>query len=153
MIVTFRKAGRTCAWTALRPPRTVVPGPSMAAGGDLPHDLFTFVIEQELGIEHGFWGCVAAGATFKSLGRKRTRPGREVIARHETDLAAAEHHVNQIYGAWRGGQPTGLDAQLDSMLQRWQALADGEELRLEWAARGQVRSGSSRPRSTSGHLG
>jgi hypothetical protein len=153
MVVTFRKAGRTCAWTALRPPRTVVPGPSMAAGGDLPHDLFTFVIEHGLGIEHGFWGCVAAGATFRSLGRKRTRRGREVIARHETHLAAAEHRVNEIYGAWRRGQPTELDAQLDSMLQRWRALADGEELQLEWTGRRQVRSGSSRPRSTSGRPG
>ncbi|MEZ5227546.1 MAG: hypothetical protein R2710_12950 [Acidimicrobiales bacterium] len=61
MDVTFRRQGRTCGWTALRPPRTVVPGPSMAAGADLPHDLYTFVIEDALGIEHGFWGCVAEG--------------------------------------------------------------------------------------------
>ena len=32
----------------------------MAAGGDLPHDLYTFVIEDALDIEHGFWGCLAA---------------------------------------------------------------------------------------------
>lgn len=40
----------------------------MAAGGDLPHDLYTFVIEDALGIEYGFriWGCIAAGATFKN---------------------------------------------------------------------------------------
>src|SRR5690606_41112188 len=75
MRVTFHKRGRGCGWTALRPPRTVVPGPTMAAGGDLPHDLYTFVIEYALGIEHGFWGAVAAGATFRSLGRKRTPQG------------------------------------------------------------------------------
>jgi hypothetical protein len=61
MVVTFRRQGRGCSWTALRPPRTIVPGPTMAAGGDLPHDLYTFVIEDALGIEYGFWGCVAAG--------------------------------------------------------------------------------------------
>ena len=65
MEITFRKVGRGCAWTALRPPRTTVPGPTMAAGGDLPHDLYTFVIERALGMTHGFWGCVAEGATFR----------------------------------------------------------------------------------------
>ena len=91
MVVTFRRQGRGCSWTALRPPRTIVPGPTMAAGGDLPHDLYTFVIEDALGIEYGFWGCVAAGATFKTLGRKRTPQGKAVIARHPDDLDAAEH--------------------------------------------------------------
>jgi len=110
MIVTFRRVGRVCAWSALRPPRTVVPGPSMAAGGDLPHDLYTFVIEQALGIEHGFWGCVADGATFKTLGRKRTPQGREVISRHLRDLDESEFRVNDIYFAWKTGTPTPLDA-------------------------------------------
>src|SRR5690606_17079248 len=70
MEVRFTKSekGRTCSWEALRPPRTKVPGPAMAAGADLPHDLATFVIEEALGIERGFWGSVAEGATFRSLG-------------------------------------------------------------------------------------
>lgn len=132
MRVTFRRQGRTCAWTALRPPRTVVPGPSMAAGGDLPHDLYTFVIELALGIERGFWGCVAAGATFRTLGRKRTPQGKQVIVRHLADLDAAEARVNEIYFAWRAGEPTPLDDELDAMLARWRALPDGGELPLEW---------------------
>src|SRR5690606_8507445 len=108
MTVTFHKRGRTCGWTALRPPRTVVPGPTMAAGGDLPHDLYTFVIEDALGLAHGFWGCVADGATFKTLGRKRTPQGRAVIARHVDDLEAAEEKVNETFFAWRAGRPTDL---------------------------------------------
>ena len=46
--VRFKKGndGRTCSWVALRPPRTRVPGPTMAAGGDVPHDPATFVIEE-----------------------------------------------------------------------------------------------------------
>ncbi len=50
MQVTFTKLldGRACRWEAIRPPRTVVPGPTMAAGADVPHDLATFVIR-----EHG----------------------------------------------------------------------------------------------------
>jgi hypothetical protein len=132
MIVTFRRTGRGCSWTALRPPRTVVPGPTMAAGGDLPHDLYTFVIERALRLRNGFWGCVAAGATFRSLGRKRTPQGKAVIATHLGDLDDAERQVNQIYFAWKRGQPTPLDAELDEMLDRWRALEDGGELVLEW---------------------
>ena len=105
----------------------------MAAGGDVPHDLATFVIEQALGIEHGFWGCIAAGATFKTLGRKRTPQGKAVIAENLPELEAAEAQVNEIYFAWRDGRPTELDDELDGMLDRWRALDDGEELTVEWA--------------------
>ncbi len=132
MKVTFHKRGRGCGWTALRPPRTVVPGPTMAAGGDLPHDLSTFVIEDALDIERGFWGCVAVGATFKTLGRKQTPQGRAVIARHRDELDAAERRVNEIYFAWRAGEPTALDDELDTMLDRWRALPDGGDLDVEW---------------------
>ena len=150
MTVTFRRLGRWCGWTALRPPRTQVPGPTMAAGGDLPHDLYTFVIERALGIEHGFWGCVAAGATFKTLGRKRTPQGRAVIARHLVELDEAEARVNDVYFAWRAGRPTELDAELNAMLAEWQALPDGGELVVEWAPaprRPQARARRTTPRT------
>jgi hypothetical protein len=133
MTVTFHKRGRGCGWTASRPPRSIVPGPTMAAGGDLPHDLYTLVIEDALDIEHGFWGCVAAGATFKTLGRKRTPQGKAVIARHLDDLDAAEAQVNEIYFAWRSGKSTALDRELDAMLHRWRALPDGGDLAVEWS--------------------
>lgn len=107
----------------------------MAAGGDLPHDLYTFVIEDALGIAHGFWGCVAAGATFKTLGRKRTPQGKAIITRHREDLVAAETQVNQIYFAWRAGTLTPLDDQLNAMLDRWRQLPDGHELELTWPSR------------------
>lgn len=104
----------------------------MAAGGDLPHDLYTFVIEDALDIAHGFWGCIAAGATFKTLGRKRTPQGRAVIARYVDELDAAEERVNEIYFAWRAGRPTPLDQELGSMLDRWRAVPDGGDLVVEW---------------------
>jgi len=104
----------------------------MAAGGDLPHDLYTFVIEDALCLDHGFWGCIAAGATFKTLGRKRTPQGKAIITRHLDDLDDAEARVNGIYFAWRAGEPTPLDDALNSMLSQWRALADGEELMLRW---------------------
>lgn len=132
MTVTFHKRGRGCGWTALRPPRSVVPGPTMAAGGDLPHDLYTFVIERALAFEHGFWGCVAEGATFRTLGRKRTPQGKAVIARHLGDLDHAEQQVNEIYFAWRDSKPTELDSELDEMLDRWRSLHDGQDLVVDW---------------------
>jgi hypothetical protein len=132
MTVTFHRRGRACSWTALRPPRSVVPGPAMAAGADLPHDLYTFVIEDALDLEFGFWGCVAAGATFATLGRKRTPQGRAVIERHAKDLESAERSVNDIYFAWRDGRTTELDDELDSMLERWRSIPDGGDLELAW---------------------
>lgn len=132
MTVTFRRDRRTCSWVALRPPRSRVAGPAMAVGGDLPHDLYTFVIEAALGLEHGFWGCVADGATFSSFGRRPTAPGKAVIARHLGDLDAAEAQVNAVYFAWRRGEPTELDAELDAMLARWRAVPQGGELTLDW---------------------
>lgn len=132
MVVTFGRQGRTCGWTALRPPRSVVPGPSMASGADLPHDLATFVIEEALGIERGFWGCVAAGATFRSLGRKRTPQGKAVITKHLPDLDAAEVRVNDVFFAWRRGEPTPATEALDAMLERWRAVPDGGDLVVRW---------------------
>ena len=106
----------------------------MAAGGDVPHDLATFVIEAELGIERGFWGCVAAGATFKSLGRKRTEPGRSVIRRNVAELDAAEMLVNEAYFAWRRGEATSVGPALDAALDEWRALPEGGAMVKEWTS-------------------
>lgn len=106
----------------------------MAAGGDVPHDLATFVIEESLGFKHGFWGCVADGATFKSLGRKRTERGRAVIQRHLVELQRAETQVNEIYFAWRQGLPTPVDEVLNRTKAEWRGLPDGGSLVRQWAA-------------------
>lgn len=120
----------------------------MAPGGDLPHDLYTFVIENALDIEHGFWGCVAAGATFKTLGRKRTPQGKAVISRYLDELDAAESRVNEIYFAWRSGATTEFDDELDTMLNRWRSVPDGGNLVVEWPATRPTRR-ASRSRSAS----
>ena len=104
----------------------------MAAGGDLPHDLSTFAIEASLGIAFGFWGCVAAGARFRSLGRKRTEQGRAVIRRHRVELDEAEQRVNEVFFAWRRGEVTPAGEALDQALAEWRRLPDGGELVLEW---------------------
>ena len=120
MVVSFHRRGRCCSWTAVRPPRSVVPGPTMAAGGDLPHDLYTFVIEDALDLAHGFWGCVADGATFRTLGRKQPPQGRAVNARHLDDL--------------------------DAWLDRWRAVPDGGDLTVEWSTDRSPRARTARSR-------
>ena len=119
----------------------------MAAGNDLPHDLYTFVIEDGLDIEHGFWGCVATGATFKTLGRKLTPQGRAVIARYLDELDEAEARVNEIYFSWRAGRPTELVEELDSMLDRWRAVPEGGDLVVEWSIERPARRDRRRSRS------
>ena len=121
-----------CSWVALRQKRVRVPGPSMAAGADIPHDLATFVIEQTLGLRHGFWGCVSEGATFRSLSRKRTEPGKAVIQRHLSELNEAEVRVNDVYFTWRAGGATPVNERLDEMLAAWRKLGEYEELVVRW---------------------
>ena len=104
----------------------------MAAGADIPHDLATFVIEQALGIRHGFWGCVSEGATFRTLDRKRTERGKAVIKRHLAELDAAEGRVNDVYFEWRAGGVTPVNGALDEMLGRWRKLGEHEALVLRW---------------------
>lgn len=135
MRVTLRKLveQRLSTWEAVRGKRTRVPGSTMALGrGDLPHDLTQLIVEAVLGIEHGFWGCVAAGATFRSTGRKRTRPGRAVIAQHRHELDASEKMVGAHVRRWQSGLPTPAAAKLDEFSDLWRALPDRGALVVEW---------------------
>lgn len=135
MRVTFWKMveERRSTWEAVRGKRTCVPGTAMALGrGNLPHDLSQLVVEGVLGLEHGFWGCVAEGATFKSLGRKRTRPGMAIIASHRGDLAAAEQAAGEHLRRWEAGRPTPAGDKLTEVDVAWRALGDGEHLTIDW---------------------
>lgn len=133
--VTFTKLveKRVTTWTAVRGKRTVVPGSTMALGwGGMPHDLEQMVVEAVVGLEHGFWGSVAQGATFRSLGRKRTKPGRDVIRRNRIELDLSEHIVHDHVDRWRAGKATPCAAALTEFDRRWRALADGESLTVVW---------------------
>jgi hypothetical protein len=140
MKVMFAKSddGRLCSWRAELPKRRRFQGSTMgarAARTDLPHDLAQFVVEVTLGLEEGFWNLVANGATFKSLGRRPTRPGRQLVAGHRAELNEAEKVVNAHVEAWRDGDPTPAGPALAAMLARWRALPAGEELVVEWSTR------------------
>ena len=135
MKVTFTKLveKRVTTWTAVRGKRTVVPGSTMALGrGGMPHDLEQFVVEAVVGLEHGFWGAVAEGATFRSIGRKRTKPGREVIRRHRVEIRLAEHIVHDHLDRWRSGKPTPCADALIEFDARWRDLGDGEAFTVLW---------------------
>jgi len=120
--------GRLCSWRAEPPKRRTFQGSTMASRAgrtDLPHDLAQLVVEADLGLEHGFWNLLANGATFKSIGRRRTKPGRHLIVAHREESNAAEGAVNAHVDAWRDGRPTPAGPALDAMLVRRQSLAVG----------------------------
>jgi hypothetical protein len=115
-----------------------------------------FVVEAGLDLEHGFWNLVANGASFQSLGRRPTRPGRQLIATYRMELNQVEGVVNAQVQAWRAGRPTPLAPELEAMLRRWRALSPGQALVVEWPTRRlprlspHVRRGPIRPRRLHG---
>jgi hypothetical protein len=74
--------------------------------GEVPHDAVHLVGEQELGIQDGLWGSLAAGAVFDSVevvdGRQRhdwRRRSDEVRRRNADRLALAETVVGVLQHA------------------------------------------------------
>ena len=75
------------------------------AGGSraMPHDLAHFVVESELGLQQGFWGCVASGAVPPGMtvvaGRRRphaTERSRAVLKTAGQRATEAEHMVSVV---------------------------------------------------------
>jgi hypothetical protein len=123
---------RMCAWVAYRGQRTVVPGSHMAAGAGIPHDLAQYVIEASTAYANGFWGLLNKGATFKSTGRKRTKPGRAVIAAHRAELTDSEALAGRHLAEWHAGAATPVTQALDAALDQWRQLTLGDRLVFEW---------------------
>lgn len=68
MQITFTRTGvRTYTTVALRDDRVAVSIPAFDRPASLPHDIAHFVVECELGLRRGFWGCVADGAVFPGM--------------------------------------------------------------------------------------
>ena len=125
--------GRVVAgWDATRNKRTRVPGAVMAAGKSIPHDLAQYVIEASAGYHNGFWDLVAHGATFKSTGRRRTKPGRAVIAAHRGELAGAETLAGLHMACWRARRASPVTENLDRALAQWNELLPGQRLLFTW---------------------
>src|SRR5581483_9662717 len=68
MYITFTRTGK-CSYstTAKRADGVTVSVPGYDRTAPLPHDLAHYVVEHGLGLEQGFWGCVAAGALFPGM--------------------------------------------------------------------------------------
>lgn len=68
MEITFTRSGEhTYTTVAVRDDGVVLEVPSYDRTHLLPHDLAHYVVERELGLQRGFWGCVAAGALFPGI--------------------------------------------------------------------------------------
>jgi hypothetical protein len=123
---------RTCRWDALVGTRTRVPGTVMGPSKSIPHDLAQYVIEAATNYERGFWGSIAKGATFKSTGRKRTKPGRAVIAANRKEIIDSEHVAGRHLASWYAGEHTRVTAALNAALKQWRRLRTGERLVFQW---------------------
>jgi len=106
----------------------------MAAGTgeSLPHDLAQYVIEASTGYQHGFWDLVAHGATFKSTGRRRTKPGRAIIAAHRDELAGAERLAGLHLALWNARTSSPVTENLDRALAQWRQLRRGQRIVFAW---------------------
>lgn len=139
-------------WEAVRAKRTRVPGTHMGGHvpeGHLPHDLGQFVIEAGLGLRHGFWGLVADGATFASMGRRRTAEGRAVIAAHRDELNEAEARVNAEVQILEAGGASPVRAEFDGSRRCGMLLPERAVLELTWSLPARPLSSSSRSRARS----
>jgi hypothetical protein len=125
-------------------------------GADLPHDLVHAVVEEQLRITSGIWGCVADGVVWGSM---RHRSGRqpphaaERSARLKRERAAEIGQAEALAGlvgrmstgavVLRGevadlGCPveelTAAAAELAAARSRWAALVPGQTWVVQWAA-------------------
>ncbi|MGW0184699.1 hypothetical protein ACWDV7_02950 [Streptomyces sp. NPDC003362] len=127
--------------------------PAQPVGPNMPHDLVHAVVETALGIDDGFWGAMARGATFQGFelltpGRHR-RSGMKVLRRGGDAVMAAELSVNWAYRVWRGlsteGRgvgPAPLDSdalartlpRLNAAATCWATVPQGGELLWRWGS-------------------
>jgi hypothetical protein len=134
--VEFYKQGangrRLAGWEATRGKRTRIPGTVMAEGKSIPHDLAQYVIEAATGYRNGFWDLVAQGATFKSTGRRRTKPGRRVIAEHRNQLSGAEQLAGLHLAHWQARRSSPVTDALNRTYSQWRDLSTHQRLVFEW---------------------
>jgi hypothetical protein len=123
-------------------------------GADLPHDLVHALVETELGMTEGIWGCIADGVvwtTMRHVSGRRPPHAAERSARLKRERAAAiqraEGVADLVSRSARGaavlpGEGAALDlaperlaaaaAALADAGRRWRALPVGETWTLEW---------------------
>ena len=134
-----------------------------------PHDLVHLVVERALGLDGGFWGCVAKGAKFPGMqvtaGRQRPQAdarSKALIKENKAKLNETEVFVGVFQEALlenscketakrnerlrralaaRGRKlaPEAVATIWDDLIEmrrRWEALGEGESLRVDWPETG-----------------
>jgi hypothetical protein len=116
-------------------------------GPMLPHDLLHYVVEDQLGLEFGFWGLVCAGAKLQSVQAYGARDPRRIpqqddplVTAHIDELLTAEGIVAAFSGLPGSESKPELDpdqiqrirSRITELNERWQATPPGEMLRLRW---------------------
>lgn len=123
-------------------------------GADLPHDLVHAVVETELRMADGIWGCIADGVVWGSMrhvaGRRPPHAARlsERLKRERAAAVSRAEHVADVVGRLaRGAEvlpaqvsasgcaPAELAAAATALQvagRRWAALAPGDEWTVEW---------------------
>ena len=129
MRITFTKiAPSKCGVVVERQDGRVIRFPTAGASREFPHDVLHYIVESELGVAYGIWGCVAAGGSFpgmRGLGghrkphaRERSRAIWKIAGQHPTefeelagrfqrialgdlDRSNGEHALSMINSSWR----------------------------------------------------
>lgn len=137
MNITFTRTGEcTYATQAARGDGVTLQVPSYDRTSLLPHDLAHYVVERELGLQHGFWGCVARGAMFSGMtvvsGRQPPRPAersRTILREAGQQGTRAEVLVGVFLGILRAGRE-GDEAAVARVKDAWEParVARGEPL-------------------------
>jgi hypothetical protein len=125
-------------------------------GAELPHDLVHALVESELQVADGIWGCVADGVVWRSMrhvsGRqpphagersaalKRERAARVQQAEALADVVARLARGAEVLPAETAGaghppdQLAAAAADLREAARAWAALRPGEVRVVEWVA-------------------
>jgi len=123
-------------------------------GSDLPHDLVHAVVEDQLGVDDGIWGCVADGVVWRSMTHRSGRQPPHAADRSDrlkrersASIQRAEALADLVGRLASGGEvlpgeipATGMPhqalvaaaAELRTLRRRWAGLAAGDVWVVEW---------------------
>jgi len=163
MDITFRRTDQGgCKASAVRDDgSTVAVISSVARKEALPHDLAHYVVESQLRLERGFWGCIAAGALLgvavisgrQKMSRHHSRmlvkqakgEGTEIenlvgifmeLARRETGSCGKTPFPDYLLQeGTKRFSPNEVRRTVTALLdaqRRWEALGPGESITLTW---------------------
>lgn len=168
MKVTFTRTAERRYRVSVEGPGVVSSWMEPAPGYDsrLPHDMAHFIVENELGINGGVFGQLAAGghsSTFHPIEirarRKLAKRGNRVAVTNRDDALLSERLVNLAYQLWTNDRISvespvkgvcvddlnRVCRKFDAVSEMWSKLAVGESLTLDWTG-GVGRSGRRRKR-------